>query len=490
MNQHKRKLITLSQLMCAVAIASALTACGSSHKHKSNKPMPLISGYLYTTTNGNGDENGNGMNKVMRLTRYADGTVGNEVVYDTKAKGAADVSTGGDAHGDFDSQGAIQIIGDYLLNVDAGSDHYISVFKIDKSNGDLTWLENIDSGGERPVSITYTKKPNSDDQYWVVVGNQWNNPNVQKDGTDIERYPSNDFFIDSNGDKVDLTASDPSDTHRNISLFNFDSSNGSLAAVGSTPLATYDRANGGPTTVTFSADGTKLAVSTWGIAHFNTDNPSTDEQHPSRVYVYDFDNSNGNINSQLPDYFEKTGIAGTIGINWALNSNTTLHASNFNLTSELIGHGLTVLNDDGNQQVGHTGVSLTAHYNTGAENTRDEACWTVLSPDGKRLYISSFGANVITPFTLNANGTVAKTLSYASRSEGTPAGDTKDMYITPDNKYLYVLGAFQTFTLNRFNIKDDGTLSYIDQHVYKETKDDVGKAGAHNFLGLAGFSVG
>ncbi len=423
------------------------------------------------------------MNKVMQLTRYADGTVGNEVVYDTKAKGAANVSVGGDAHGDFDTQGAVQIIGDYLLTVNAGSDNMISVFKVDRSTGDLTWMENVGSGGDRPVSITYTKKPNTDDQYWVIVGNQWNNPNVQKGGDDLVRYPDADgtpFFFDGDN-RVDLTQTDASDANRNIRLFSFDASDGALAAKSGAPLATYVRDNGGPTTVSFSADGTKLAVSTWGVAHFATTDPLIAEQHKSRVYVYNFNGADGTVN-QTPRYFEKEGIAGTIGISWAPNSNTTIYASNFNLINSLKDHGLTVLTDNG------TDVTLAQNKNTGAADSTDEACWTALSPDGKHLYVSSFGANVITPFDIGTNGRIDSTLAYAARGDDTPAGDTKDMYITPDNKYMYVLGAFQTFTMNRFKINDDATLTYGGQYKYKETKDSSGP-GEHNFLGLVGFDI-
>ena len=474
------------------AFAFALTACGSSHKHHTVTPKPIVAGYLYTTTNGNGNDNGEGTNKIMQLTRYVDGSLGNEVVYDTTVYGDANVSVGGDAHGDFDSQGAIQIIGNYLLAVNAGIHNKISVFKIDRSTGNLFFLENVDSGGRRPVSITYTKKPGQDDQYWVVVGNQWNNPNVQKDGDDLVRYPDADgtpFFF--NGDnKIDLSKRIPADDERNIRLFSFDSSDGALTPEGESFLTSYTRKNGGPTTVKFSGDGSKLAVSTWGVAHFATDTPSTDEQYPSRVYVYDFNTTDGTI-TQNPRYFEQKGLAGTIGIDWAPNSNTTIYASNFNLVNSLTDYGLTVLTDPGagTDTNPNTDLTLIDHKNTGAADTHDEACWTALSPDGKRLYVSSFGANVITPFSLNSDGSVDQALAFAARGDNTPAGDTKDMYITPDNKFMYVLGAFQTFTLNRFKINDDGTLTYGGQYTYNETKGNVGTAGAHNFLGLAGFDI-
>ena len=426
-------------------------------------PAADVVGYLYTTTNGTG------VNQVVRFSRHSDGSLSDEVAYETGSMGGANPLAGGDAAGDFDAQGAIQIIGDYLLNVNAGGDT-VSIFGLDRDTGDLTLMGNVDSGGTRPVSIGYARKPGSTDGYWVVVGNQWNNPNVQKDvGATLERYPDDAFHA------ADLTAADPSDDERNITLFSFDATTGTLTP--EARLASYVRENGGPTTVAFSDDGTKLAVATWGIAHFATASPSLDEQHPSRVYVYDFDVASGTISGGRS--FEEAGIAGSIGLNWARGSNRILHVSNFNLISSKADHGLTVLADDG------TAVSKLSHHTTGTLDGIDEACWTLLGPEGDRLYVASFGGNLITPFDLDGEGRVTATLPYAVRGDLAPAGDTKDMWVTPDNSYLYTLGAFQSFSINRFTI-DAAGLRYETQTVVATVGDAPGP-GSHNFLGLAGF---
>lgn len=421
-----------------------------------------IVGYLYTTTNGSGS------NQVVKFARYDDGSLSGEVAYDTQSMGGANTAAGGDAFGDFDSQGAVQIIGDYLLNVNAGG-NTVSVFALDRDTGELTLMGNESSGGARPVSITYTLKSGSTDDYWVVVGNQWNNPNVQKDGESIERYPDDAFHA------ADLTAADASDADRNIHLFSFSAVTGSLTP--EARLDTYVRENGGPTTVTFSDDGSKLAVSTWGVAHFATESPSPDEQHPSRVYVYDFDKVTGTVSGER--YFEEEGIAGSIGLNWAKGSSGVMHVSNFNLIPEKSANGLTVLFDNG------SAVSKASNHTTGLADVIDEACWTLLSPAGDRLYVSSFGGNLITPFELTSEGNVTATLDFEVRGGNAPAGDTKDMYITPNNQYLYTLGAFQSFSINRFKITDSG-LSYEEQVVLSTSADGQGP-GAYNFLGLAGF---
>ncbi|RLV59225.1 hypothetical protein D5018_13165 [Parashewanella curva] len=457
-----------------------LAACGGSSHHDKK---PELMGFMYTTTNGVGN------NMVLRLSRYADGSVGNEVATATTGLGGANPTAGGDARGDYDSQGAIQIIGNYLLTVNSGSND-ITVFKLNRTTGDLSQMANVDSGGVRPVSIAYTKKANSDNEYWVVVGNQWNNPNIQKgagnaSNAPIERYPNDGFFRDGDTNK-DLSTEDPSsDPERNITLFSFDSSNGALTKAGGVPLTTYPRQNGGPTDVVFSPNGSKLAVATWGVARLFTSTPQTPagEQRPSRVYVYNFNTTSGAISS--PRHYEQTGLAGTIGINWAPNSNTIIHASNFNLSSTLPDYGLTVLSDNG------TAVTKIQNFKTGPEG-QDEACWTLISPDNKKLYVSSFGANSITPFTLKDDGTVNQKQDFAVRSNTAPnvapAGDTKDMYVTPDNKYLYVIGAFQSFTMNRFDVTDRG-LKYANQYTFEQTEKSQKNTGAHNFLGLVGFDI-
>lgn len=463
MKKYNRLFFVKGTTLLLGCLALLITACDSGSKVQN---ITKVAGYLYTTTNGEAD------NTILRLTRYEDGSVGNEKSFGTNGQGGTDSTAGGVARGDYDSQGAIKIIGDYLITVNGG-DHLISLFKLDRSNGELTFLNNVQSGGERPVSVTFTKKPNSEDQYWAVVANQWNNPVIEHDGAGIERYPNDDFF------KQDLTLPDATDALRNITLFSFDASNGAFIRVGDQPMMTYSREWGGPVTVTFSDDGTKLAVSTWGIPHLFSDEPSIDEMHSSRVYVYDFDTAIGEIANKR--YFEENGIAGTTGINWAKNSNTVIHASNINQIISKSDNGLTILNDDGNV------ITKTQNFKTGAQGNQDYACWTVLSPAGDRLYVASFYTNVITPFVINGNGTVSHSLPFVLRDIDTPNFDSKDIYVTPDNKYLYNIGAFKTYSLNTFKISDTG-LAYQSQYVFDETKAGRGEFKFH-FVGLAGFAI-
>ncbi|MEO6358236.1 MAG: hypothetical protein ABIO56_16500 [Ferruginibacter sp.] len=453
---------TFNSLISLAAIIgiTSLSACKKENNGTDNNSKDEVTGYLYTTTNCQN-------NKVVRFTRHGDGSLTDEKAYATNSKGGADVTAGGDAHGDFDSQGGVQIIDNYLLNVNAGGNQ-VSVFSLDKTNGDLTFKSNTSSGGTRPVTIAYTKKAGSVDEYWVVVGNQWNNPNVQKDGAAIERYPDNAFHL------MDLTQPDATDNERNIQLFSFNSATGALTSV--SQLDKFVRENGGPTCVSFSADGTKLAVGTWGIAHFATEVTSLDEQHPSRVYVYDF--SNGAISGER--YFEEAGIAGTIGFSWDKSSNSTLYVSNFNLTPEKQNNSVTVLSDNGSS------VTKTSNFSVTPATAINEACWTVLNPSGNKLYVASFQTNLVSTYTVSGSA-----LTYASnepRADLAPNGDSKELWVTPDDKFLYNTGAFQSFSINRFDISGTG-IDYKAQTILATTADGAGIAGKYNFLGLMGFDV-
>lgn len=426
-----------------------------------------VAGFLYTSLNGEGT------NQVIAIERHTDGTLGQQTAYSTDALGGANRAAGGDAAGDFDSQGALQLIGGNLLVVNAGGDT-ISVFSVDEESGGLSGLKNVDSGGARPVTIGYVRK-GAADEYWVVVGNQWNNPNVQKGGPGegpIEMYPDAAFHADGGGHTEVLD-------DRNITLFSFNAATGELTK--QAMLDSYNGTNGGPTTVAFNRDGTKLAVSTWGIAHFGTQTPTA--QKPSRVYVYDFDGGTGAVSNRR--FFEQEGIAGTIGFNWDRNTDN-LFVSNFNLTTELRDNSLTVLRDDGRA------VTKIANFGTGNGADIDEACWTQINPAGDKLYVASFGGNLISEFDIDGRGNISQVgdapeTAFATRAPGTPAGDTKDMFITADGQFMYNLGAYQTFTIAAFAVSDTGSLALANEIKVKAATETG--PGAYNFLGLVGFDL-
>ena len=130
-------------------------------------------------------------------------------------------------------------------------------------------------------------------------------------------------------------------------------------------------------------------------------------------------------------------------------------------------------------------LSKIDNYATGTATDLDEACWTVIGPNDDRLYVSSFGANIITPFSISGTSISAK-LPVEGRSGNAPTGDSKDMYVTSDNKYLYHIGAFQSYSMIIFDVTANG-LDYREQVILSTTQAGIGTIGEYNFLGLAGF---
>ncbi|OKO67446.1 beta-propeller fold lactonase family protein [Bradyrhizobium sp. AS23.2] len=424
-----------------------------------------VIGYVYTTTNGEG------INEVVRLARYANGMLGDEKTYSTYVRGAANHTA--PAMGDYDAQGQTQIVGNVLLTANPAS-HSISVFKIDRPTGELTLTGNVNSYGDMPVSVTATPISGEVGQYWVVVGNQWGQPTVIYGGDKLQRLPSDAFL------RQDLTKADASDKARTIELYRLDGANGTMTHVRT--LDHYPRENGGVAQVSFSPDGRKLAVSTWGVPHFLTEDPKLEEMHPSRVYMYDF--SGGQVSHRR--FFEEAGIAGTVGFEWGPRAER-LYVSNFSITNAKGDNGLTVLRDGGAR------LTKVENYPTGQTNPKDidEACWTVLSPKGDMLYVVSYVTNVITPFKLDpVSGKVLRRLPLITRGAGyAPSSDSKDVIISKDGKHMYWLGSFQSFSINLYDLGPDGSASYKGQYSPEATKAAVGQAGVYDLGGIAQYDL-
>lgn len=408
-------------------------------------------GYIYTSTNSTSG------NAIIAMARKRDGSV--------KEIGKSPYSTGdkGDAaEGDFDTQWSLRIVGDYLLAVNAGANPVngsISVFKINKANGHLDQIDqnpatpamdNMDSRGVRAASIAAKTMSG---KTWVVVGNQFANPNYQ-------------------GEAGIAFGTITTTNLRNLVVFTFNQTSGLLEykSIG----ATYsDGTNGGPTTVDFNATGTKIAVSTWGVPHFMVMDPDLSKQRPGRLYIYNF--SSGSLTQT--GMYEKTGVSGNIGISWSPNDQY-IYMSNFNLHSSVENHSVTV----------HNGTTAAQVQNFATAGRNDEGCWTWVSLDKSKLYVSSFGANVISVFSITGSNLLAKTLepNFFAKRGNLPPGDAKDLHETSDG-YLYNTGAFQSHTVSTFRTSASGVLSEILNSPYYiptsigKTKDE------HAYLGLTGF---
>lgn len=409
-----------------------------------------LTGFIYTSTNNTSG------NAIVAIGRHRDGTV-EELKgspYTTGHKGDA-------AEGDFDTQWSLRIVGDYLLAVNAGANPVngsISVFKINKANGRLEQvdqnpateaIDNIDSRGVRAASIAAKTIGATT---WIIVGNQFANPNYQG--------PTGTAF-----GSITNTAL------RNLAVFTFNQTNGLLEfkSIG----ATYnDGNNGGPTTVDFSNSGNKIAVSTWGVPHFATDEPNLALQRPGNLYVYNF--SAGTLTQT--GIYEEEGVSGNIGFSWSPNDQY-IYQSNFNLHSSKEGNSITV----------HNGTTAAKVQNFATGNRNDEACWTWVSKDKSKLYVASFGENVVSVLDISGSNLLSQSLNpnFFGRKGQIPAGDTKDMHEA--DGYLYVSGAFQSHSVATFKTSSNGVLTEVPGSPYRIPSVAGTNSGQVAFLGFVGF---
>lgn len=440
----------MKKLLFIAFVCVLFSACKTEH-FPDYDPGNNFTGFIYTSTNATAG------NAIIALGRHHDGTI-EELKgspYKTGARGDA-------AEGDFDTEWALRIVGDYLLAVNAGGNpthSSISVFKINKANGKLTQvdqnpqtpaMDNMNSYGVRAASIA---AKTIGGKTWIVVANQFANPNYQ-------------------GAPPVAFGSVMSTPERNLAVFTLNEASGQLYYRGIG--ATYTDGNhGGPTTVEFNAAGTKLAVSTWGVPHFAAPDADLSLQKPGRLYLYNF--TDGAL--AQTGMFEEEGISGNIGISWSPNDQY-VYMTNFNLHSSKEANSLTV----------HDGVTGAKLQNVATGGRNDEACWTWVSIDKRKLYAASFSGNVISAFTITGNSLIEKTLepNFFMRRGEIPVGDTKDMHETADG-FLYVSGAFQSHSLSIFKTSPSGTLSEIAGSPYYIPTSKGKTKEEQSFLGLTGF---
>lgn len=437
----------MKKILSIILITTLFFSCKKDDNNNGND----YKGFIYTSTNNTA---GNG---IIAVGRNSDGAL-TELTGSPYATG----STGDAAKGDFDHQWALRIVGDYLLAVNAGANPVnssISVFKINRTDGSLTQIDqntstpgidNMDSRGVRAVSIA-SKVINGTN--WILVGNQYANPNYQKSPAQAMGFP---------------VVTTPL---RNVVVFKFDQTNGMLQyqSIG----ATYtDGTNGGPCTVEFNSTGTKVAVSTWGIPHFDTPDADLSLQKPGRLYVYNF---SGGALTQTGMY-EETGVSGNIGLSWSPNDNY-IYLANFNLHSSKETNSVTV----------HDGNTAAKVQNFGTSDRNDEACWTWVTFDKRKLYVASFTGNDVSAFDIGTDNKLSVSLSpnFVHR-RGVPPQDTKDLYEA--GGYLFVSGAFQSHSISTFSknestgaITEIASSPYYIPSVAGKTKAQVA------FMGLTGF---
>ena len=119
-------------------------------------------------------------------------------------------------------------------------------------------------------------------------------------------------------------------------------------------------------------------------------------------------------------------------------------------------NGLANLSSASSYSVAADGTLQTV---TGAAATlQSDACWLVLSQDGRFAYTSNTGSGSITAYSVSTAGALTR-LNANGRAADTGAGSVPiDMAVSDDGKFLFVLAvgvpAIQTYAINA-----DGSLS-------------------------------
>jgi hypothetical protein len=184
----------------------------------------------------------------------------------------------------------------------------------------------------------------------------------------------------------------------------------------------------------------------------------------------------GGVLSQTGMY-EEVGVSGNIGFSWSPN-NQYIYLSNFNLHSSKESNSVTV----------HDGTTGAKVQNFATAGRNDEGCWTWVSLDGRKLYVASFGENVVSVFDIGTDNRLSTSLSpnFFGRRGDVPPGDTKDMYEAPGGD-LYVLGAYQSHTVAIFSRGANGALTERAGSPYRIPSSLGRSKEQHAFLGLTGF---
>ena len=449
--------------------------------------------FLYTSTNNTAG------NEVIRFSIQRDGDLSATTAgYPTGGFGDA-----GD--GDFDSQGALITIDDYLLVVNAGEHGSdvrgtVSVMKINPTDGRLEQTTMVSSMGIRPVSMSSIQEGNT---HWVLVGNQDGNP-----------------LCDRRRSSQDICDTPATSAERNIALFRFDAQKGTLTFV--TILLdddVFDNGEaGGVSQIAFSPDKKKLALSTWGVAllqsHSLADIQGNSDLangfRESFVKVWNVRATETTLTLSHNRNWSKEGVSGSIGFKWGSNSRY-IYQTSFSVpqgTSTVLPYSVVVLDSDSNSNTTTTltlvdqagtrkndGVNSNTVTTAGTTIQPDQACWAALSPNGRYLYTASFNANIISFFNVNPErntitfNNIFKRKNYRSGASNIPipAEDTKDIFIPRDGTFLYVLGAFKSHTISYYAIGGDGRLTEHANSPLTIYPDANPSHDEQAFLGLTGY---
>jgi 6-phosphogluconolactonase (cycloisomerase 2 family) len=176
----------------------------------------------------------------------------------------------------------------------------------------------------------------------------------------------------------------------------------------------------GPAQVEFNRAGTVLAVT----AGFQSDGSV-------RSFAVQ---SNGLLKEGPGSPFQPdraSGLSGTVGFAWTVDGRRIM-VTNFR------GSAIRVFSIDPKT------AALTlegAPYS----NHQRAMCWAALGPDGKTLYASNYVTNNVSVFSIAADGTLDLIGNSApKRLSSSSIPDSKELQVSPDGKFLYLIGPIAT----------------------------------------------
>jgi 6-phosphogluconolactonase (cycloisomerase 2 family) len=127
----------------------------------------------------------------------------------------------------------------------------------------------------------------------------------------------------------------------------------------------------------------------------------------------------------------ESGLSGTVGFTFTADGRRIM-VTNFR------GSAIRVFS------VGATTAALTlegAPYS----NYQRAMCWAVLGPDGKTLYASNYVTNNVSVFSVAVDGTLALIGNSApKRFSSSSVPDSKELQVSADGKFLYLIGPIAT----------------------------------------------
>jgi 6-phosphogluconolactonase (cycloisomerase 2 family) len=176
----------------------------------------------------------------------------------------------------------------------------------------------------------------------------------------------------------------------------------------------------GPAQVEFNRAGTVLAVT----AGFQNDGSV-------RSFAVQ---SNGRLKEGSGSPFtasRASGLSGTVGFSWTADGRRIM-VTNFR------GSAIRVFSVDPKT------AALTLEGAPYPNNQR-AMCWAVLGPDGKTLYASNYVTNNVSVFSITAEDTLDLLGNSApKRFSSSSVPDSKELQVSPDGKFLYLIGPIAT----------------------------------------------